>query len=372
MNEKDLKFLNLTIDLALKAEGCTSPNPLVGAVIVKSDKIIAKGFHHQCGQAHAEIEAIKKAEKKANGSDLYLNLEPCSHFGRTGPCTQAIIKAGIKRVIIGMKDPNPITCGKGIKILKKAGIKVEVCRNSKPFEQINEIFIKYITRKIPFIAVKTAQSLDGKIATKTYQSKWITGKDSRNYSQCLRKKYDAIMVGVNTILKDNPYLSCRFGEVLLADSPVKIIVDATLKTPANSNIFSGLSPAPVIMATILRASKKKIQAFNDLDVDVIVCPKDRNNRVDLKYLINELAKHEITSILVEGGGKLNGSCFDTKIVDKVYFFIAPKIIGGERAVLSVAGSGCAKLEKAINLENVKFIQCGEDLLVEGNVKYNEL
>ena len=370
MNEKDLKFLNMTIDLALKAEGCTSPNPLVGAVIVKSDKIIAKGFHRQCGQAHAEIEVIKKARKKAIDSTLYVNLEPCSHFGRTGPCTEAIIKAGIKRVIIGMKDPNPITSGKGIRILKKAGIKVDLCKNTKPFIQINEIFIKYITTKIPFIAVKTAQSLDGKIATKTYQSKWITGKHSRNYSQCLRNKYDAIMVGVNTVIKDNPYLSCRFGDVLHEETPVKIIVDATLKTPLNSNVFSGLSPAPVIIATTLRASKKKIQAFNDLDVDIIICPTDRNNEVDLKYLTNELGKHEIASILIEGGGKLNGSCFDTKIVDKVHFFIAPKIIGGEKAVLSVAGSGCSKLEKSVKLENMKFIQLGEDILVEGKVKYS--
>ncbi|MBU1086697.1 MAG: bifunctional diaminohydroxyphosphoribosylaminopyrimidine deaminase/5-amino-6-(5-phosphoribosylamino)uracil reductase RibD [Candidatus Omnitrophica bacterium] len=370
MNACDKKYINLTIDLALKAEGSTSPNPIVGAVLVKSNRIIAKGFHRQCGQAHAEIEAINKAGKKAKGADLYVNLEPCSHFGRTGPCTDAIINAGIKRVIIGMKDPNPLTCGKGISILKKNGIKVELCRDSQPFQQLNEIFNKYITKKIPFIAVKAAQSIDGKIATKTYQSKWITGKHSRDYSQCLRKKYDAIMVGVNTILKDNPYLSCRFGDELLLDSPVKIIVDATLKTPANSNIFSGLSPAPVIMATTTRASKKKIQQFNNLDADVIVCPVDKNNAVDLKYLINELAKNEITSILVEGGGKLNGSFFDAKLVDKAYFFIAPKIIGGEHAVLSVAGTGCSKLAKAITLENVKYMRFGEDFLIEGNVKYS--
>ncbi|MFH1061725.1 MAG: bifunctional diaminohydroxyphosphoribosylaminopyrimidine deaminase/5-amino-6-(5-phosphoribosylamino)uracil reductase RibD [Candidatus Omnitrophota bacterium] len=370
MNAKDLKYLNMTVALALKAEGDTSPNPLVGAVIVKSNKIIAQGFHRQCGQAHAEIEAIKKAGKKIKGADLYVNLEPCSHFGRTGPCTEAIIKAGIKRVIIGMKDPNPITCGKGIRILKKAGIKVELCRDPKPFEQINEIFIKYITQKIPFIAVKAAQSIDGKIGTKTFQSKWITGKKARDYSQSLRKKYDAIMVGVNTILKDNPYLSCRFGDVLLEDSPVKIIVDATLKTPANANIFSGLSPAPVIMATTARASKKKIEEFTDLDVDVIICPADKNKAVDIKYLISELAKNEISSILVEGGGKLNGSFFDAKLVDRAFFFIAPKIIGGEHAVSTVAGSGCAKLEHAISLEDVKYLQLGEDLLIEGKVKYS--
>jgi diaminohydroxyphosphoribosylaminopyrimidine deaminase / 5-amino-6-(5-phosphoribosylamino)uracil reductase len=370
MHAKDIKYLNRTINLALKAEGDTSPNPLVGAVIVKSNKIIAQGFHRQCGQAHAEIEAIKVAGKKAKGADLYVNLEPCAHFGRTGPCTEAIIKAGIKRVIIGMKDPNPITCGKGIKILEKAGIKVELCRDNKSFEQLNEIFVKYITQGIPFVAVKAAQSIDGKIATKTFKSKWITGKQSRDYSQSLRKKYAAIMVGVNTILKDNPYLSCRFGDVLDEDSPVKVIVDATLKTPANANIFSGLSPAPVIMATTARASKKRIQSFEDLDVDVIVCPTDKNKAVDLKYLISELAKNEISSVLVEGGGKLNGSFFDAKLVDRVYFFIAPKIIGGEHAVSTVSGSGCANLKHAIELEDVKYLQLGQDMLIEGKVKYS--
>lgn len=371
MNIKDIEYLKTTIELALRAEGDTSPNPLVGAVIVKSNMIVAQGFHHRCGQEHAEIEAIKKAGGKAKGADLYVNLEPCSHFGRTGPCTAAIIKAGIKRVIIGMKDPNPIVCGKGIRILKKAGIKVEISRDHKPFEQLNEIFIKYITQKIPFIAVKAAQSLDGKIATKTLQSKWITDKQSRTYAQYLRKKYDAIMVGVNTVIKDNPYLSCRIDDLLFEDSPVKVIVDATLKTPTNANIFSGLSPAPVIMATTKKASKSKIKKFNDLDVDVIVCPLDKNKAVDINYLINELAKHEITSILVEGGGKLIGSFFDAKLVDRAYFFIAPKIIGGELAVSSVAGSGCSKLEDVISLKDVKYMQFGNDLLIEGKVKYSK-
>jgi diaminohydroxyphosphoribosylaminopyrimidine deaminase/5-amino-6-(5-phosphoribosylamino)uracil reductase len=369
MRKIDIRYLEMTIELAKKAEGDTSPNPLVGCIIVKNNKIISKGYHHRCGTAHAEVEALKKAGKKAQKADLYVNLEPCAHHGRTAPCVEAIIKSKIKKVFIGMKDPNPLTNGKGIAALKKAGIEVEISEDQQPFKKLNEIFIKYITTGHPFIAVKSAQSLDGRIATKNHDSKWITNKQSRAYAQYLRKKYDAVLVGVNTVLIDNPYLSCRYDEKLEEDSPVKVIVDSTLKTPVHANIFSGLSPAPVIIATTKKAPLKKLKEFENCDADIIMCPLTKDKKVDIEYLVCELAKNEITSILVEGGGEINGAFFDLKIVDKVYFFIAPKIIGGSKAVSSVMGEGVTDLKNAVGVIDPLFINFEDDILVEGNISY---
>ncbi|MFH1093568.1 MAG: bifunctional diaminohydroxyphosphoribosylaminopyrimidine deaminase/5-amino-6-(5-phosphoribosylamino)uracil reductase RibD [Candidatus Omnitrophota bacterium] len=370
MNTQDEKYLKMTIALAEKGLGSVSPNPLVGTVIVKNGKIISRGYHKFCGGDHAEIDAIKKVKQSLMGATLYVNLEPCAHFGRTPPCTDQIIKTGIKRVVIGMKDPNPITCGRGIKKLRKAGVLVDVCKQNQAYEDLNEIFIKYITAKSPFVCVKTGQSLDGIIATSSGDSKWITAKASRTKAQYLRKKYDCIMVGINTVLKDNPYLSCRWRNKLENDIPIKLIVDSYLKTPFKANIFSKLSPAPVMIATTTFASKEKIRRFNDMGVDVLVCPQGKSKNVDLKYLMNKLYKHEISSVLVEGGGQINGACFDAGLVDRICFFTALKIIGGEQAVHSVAGKGISSLQKAIVIDKVKITKIDKDLLIEGKVKYS--
>ncbi len=369
MNAQDKKYLNMCISLAKRGIGRVSPNPLVGAVILKKGKIIARGYHKYCGSDHAEVDAMKKAKQSLKGATLYVNLEPCAHFGRTPPCADQIIKAGIKRVVIGMKDPNPQTNGKGISRLRKAGISVEVLEQNQEFEDLNEIFIKYITAKRPFVCVKTGQSLDGKIAASSGQSKWITGELSRSKAQYLRKKYDCILVGINTILKDNPYLSCRYRDKLEKDIPLKLILDSKLRTPFNANIFSELSPAPVIIATTNLASKEKIRRFNDMGVDVMVCPHTKSKNIDLKYLLGQLYEHEISSVLVEGGGQINGAWFDAKLVDKICFFIALKIIGGENAVNCIEGKGISILQKAIIIDKVKISRLGSDFLVEGKVKY---
>ncbi|MBU4477712.1 MAG: bifunctional diaminohydroxyphosphoribosylaminopyrimidine deaminase/5-amino-6-(5-phosphoribosylamino)uracil reductase RibD [Candidatus Omnitrophica bacterium] len=372
MNKADNRFLQLTILLAKKGEGLTSPNPLVGAVIVKNGKMIATGYHQRCGGAHAEVNALRKAGDAAKNAALYVNLEPCNHFGRTPPCTQAIINAGIKRVVIGIRDPNPLTSGKGLAALKKAGISVSVAqrREGVEYRRLNEIFFKYIVKKMPFVAVKAGQSLDGRIATKTGNSRWITSAASRNYVQSLRNKYDAVMVGINTILKDDPCLSCRDKGKVKADAPVKIIVDDFLKTPPNARIFSAQSPAPVIIAATNKASRKKIKIFTDMGIDVLVCPLDANGRVELRYLMEELAAHEITSVLVEGGGELNGSCFDARLADKIYFFVAPKIIGGKEAVSSVEGIGVADLKSSPLVTNIEIVEFRGDILIQGDVRYN--
>ncbi|TBR16688.1 bifunctional diaminohydroxyphosphoribosylaminopyrimidine deaminase/5-amino-6-(5-phosphoribosylamino)uracil reductase RibD, partial [bacterium] len=237
-------FMNLAIQEALKAKGMTSPNPLVGALVVKNNRVIAKGFHKKAGLAHAEITALDEAGEKAEGATLYVTLEPCTHFGRTPPCVDRIIRSGVKEVIIGMIDPNPVNKGKGIQILKKHNIKVEVGFLEEKLKKINEVFIKYVNKKMPFVTVKVAESLDGKIASKTGDSKWITSDKSRIYSHKIRKNYDAIAVGVNTVLRDNPKLACWFSQ----KSPIKIIVDSQLSTPVDANIF--MDGSKVIIVTI--------------------------------------------------------------------------------------------------------------------------
>ncbi len=371
MNELDKKYLFQTIKLAKKAEGKTSPNPMVGVLIIKNGRIVGSGFHKKRGGPHAEINALRKAGSFAKGAVLYVNLEPCSHYGRTPPCVKAIIQAGIKRVVVGMKDPNYLNNGKGLRELVRAGIEVEVAKEKKDFEQLNKFFVKYITKKIPFIAVKAGQSLDGRIAACSGQSQWITNESSRIYAHKLRKKYDAIMVGIGTILKDNPNLSYRAKGKARIDAPVKVIVDSTLKISRNANIFSSKSPAPVIIATTEKAIKAKGSFLNDIDADIIACPVDKNSHVDLHFLMAKLAEYEITSVLVEGGGKLNGALFDEQLVDKVYFFIAPKIMGGEKALSSVEGRGITSLEKAVCLKNMSLTRLKGDILIEADVKYSD-
>ena len=354
----------MALDLALKAKGETSPNPLVGAVVVKNERIIAKGFHSKAGMPHAELLVLKNAGKKAIGGRLYVTLEPCSHYGRTAPCVNEIIKSKIKDVIIGMRDPNPVNNGRGIQMLRKHGIKVKVGVLEKELKKINEPFIKYITKALPFITVKLAQSLDGKIATRTGDSKWITSKASREYSRMKRRFHDGIMVGVNTLMKDDPFLNSKPKSNKF---PIKIIVDSKLKTPLNARILSKRSPAPVIIAVSSRLkNENKIKKFKSRGIKIIFA-KERKQKLDLRDLLKKLAKIEITNILVEGGGKLIGSFFDAGLVDKALFFIAPKIIGGEDAISSVEGCGVKKISKTPKLRNINFRHFKQDILIEGYI-----
>ena len=346
-------FIEKAYKLALKAKGKTHPNPLVGAVVVKNNKIIGFGYHKKAGLPHAEISALRKAGVLAKGADLYVTLEPCCHYGKTPPCTDTIIKSGIKKVFIGMIDPNPLNRGKGIKILKKHKIITQVGFLEEKLKKMNEVFIKYITKNLPFVTVKVGQSLDGKIATKNYQSKWITSSLSRKYAHKLRDSYDAIMIGVNTIIKDKPLLNSKRA--------IKIIVDSNLKTPLNSRIFSNKSPNPVIIAT----TNKNFKKFKNKAEILLV--KEKNRQVNLKDLMKKLAKKEISNILVEGGGTLIGSLFDEKLVDKILFFIAPKIIGGKNSISSIQGEGINNLKEAPILKNINFKRIGSDILIEGNL-----
>ena len=354
-------YMNEALKIAANARGRTSPNPLVGAVIVKDNRIIAEGWHRQAGTPHAEINALNMAGDLAKDSTLYVTLEPCSHFGRTPPCANAIVNAGIKKVVIAMTDPNPKVAGRGIEILKNFGIEVEIGILEEQARRLNEVFIKWITTQKPFVTLKTAMSLDGKIATATGQSQWITSEESRRKVHELRDINDAIMVGIGTVLADNPSLTTRIDG---GKNPIRIIVDSQLRTPINANVIVD-GQAKTIIATTKNAPTDKVEALKKSGVEIIFCGDDR--RVDLNILMNELASREITSIFVEGGGTLNFSLLENHLVDKFFAFIAPKIIGGREALTSVEGDGFSDLNKAINLKNITTEMIGEDILISGIV-----
>jgi diaminohydroxyphosphoribosylaminopyrimidine deaminase / 5-amino-6-(5-phosphoribosylamino)uracil reductase len=354
-NTTAIEFMRYALRLAKKAEGHTLPNPMVGAVVVKNDKVVGKGYHSKAGMPHAEVVAINQAGKKANEATLYVTLEPCAHHGQTPPCCDYIIKHGIKKVYVGMIDKNPLVNGKGIKKLRKHGIKVEVGFFKPELEKLNRIFFKLVTKKLPFITVKAGQSLDGKIATYTSNSKWITSPQSRTYARKERSNFDAIMVGVNTILKDNPKLSA-------SKNPYKIIIDTHLKTPANAKLFS--KNAKVIIIT---SEKSKIKAVKFKNKAEIIFAKTKSKKTDLKPVLRQLLKKGIFNVLCEGGGTLNGYLFDEKLVDRVMFYISPKIIGGSGAIGSVMGRGAKTVSKALTFSEIKTKKIGKDLLVNAYV-----
>ncbi len=355
-------FMDLALRLAMKGKGRTSPNPMVGALVVKNGRIVGRGYHEKAGLPHAEVIALDDAGARAEGASLYVTLEPCAHFGRTPPCTDKIIKSGIKRVVVGMVDPNPFNNGKGIQILKAHKIKVETGFLENKLKKLNEAFIKYITRKIPFVTVKVGESLDGKIATRTGDSKWITSDKSRAYAHRLRSNYDAIMVGVNTILRDNPRLDAWFSRKEL----IKILVDSQLSTSEEANIFSRNSSVIIVTLPVKPGQETENRKILSQKAKILEV-KEKSGQINLKDMMKKLAQLGITNIIVEGGGTLIGGLFDEGLVDKVLFFISPKIIGGKDAVTSVMGRGPARIDKAVKLKEVQLRKIGEDFLIEGYV-----
>ena len=361
----DIKFMKRAIDLAKKGYGLVNPNPLVGAVIVKNAKIIGEGYHEYFGGPHAEINALKNI-KSAKGTTLYVTLEPCNHFGKTPPCTDRIINEGFSRVVIGIRDPNPVVKGKGIETLRKEGILAEPGLLKKEITKLNEVYIKYITTGLPFCVMKTAMTLDGKISTVSGDSKWISNEKSRQFVHELRHRYSAIMVGVNTIIKDNPELTDR-SEHPTRKNPIRIVVDSKGRTPANAKVFN-VDKAKTIFAVTPGASHKFINLVHQKGAETIVCP-EKNNKVDLTFLIKKLGEKGIDSILIEGGSALNFSAIEEGIVDKVYSFISPKIVGGASAKSPVGGNGFDTLNQAVNLSIESITRYDEDIMVEAYIKH---
>ncbi|MDD5006149.1 MAG: bifunctional diaminohydroxyphosphoribosylaminopyrimidine deaminase/5-amino-6-(5-phosphoribosylamino)uracil reductase RibD [Candidatus Omnitrophica bacterium] len=368
MADKIEKYIDLALKLSLKSKGFTSPNPLVGAVIVKNDKVLSTGFHRRAGLKHAEIIALEKAGTKAKGATLYVTLEPCSSFGRMPPCTDAIIKSGIKKVVVGMIDPNPRHRGQGIKILRKHNIEVISGILEKQIRQTNQPFIKYITKNMPYLTLKIAQSLDGKIATKTGDSRWITSEESRKFAHRIRSDFDAIMVGINTVLKDNPRLNPQ-GRTQ-GKKFYKIILDTHLKIKENMRIFDDADKFLVIIATSKKniiKNHNKIKSLINKNA-IILGVEEKNGLLDLEDLFRKLAQLEIANILAEGGGKIAGALLDENLVDYVLFFIAPNIIGGDKSIASIRGSGIRWIKQAREIKKINLRQLNQDLLVEGAVR----
>ena len=344
----DFIYMNRAWELALQGWGRTSPNPMVGAVLVKSGKIIAEGYHHFCGGDHAEIDAIKKAGTKSRGSTLYVTLEPCGHMGRTPPCTQAILKAGIEKVVVGALDPNRLNNGKSLKFLKQQGIEVESGLLADELTHLNEAFNCWIATGLPFVTAKIAQTIDGKIATLDGESKWITSSFARDYAHRLRFGFDAIMVGINTVVRDNPQL-----KTLPAKRIKKIILDTHGRIPPRAKLFEGTLSEDVF---VFSANPVKIKA------QVIKTPLVRG-KIDLKWVLKFLGEREITSILIEGGSSVVGDALARNLVDKMMIYMAPKIMG--EGLQSVSGLKIKALGDVLHLKEMSFDKIGEDILIQG-------
>lgn len=355
----DKKYMKMALELAARSTGFTSPNPAVGAVVVKNNRVISSAFHRRAGLPHAEASALRKAGKEARGARLYVNLEPCVHFGRTPPCCDAIIKSGIKETVIAVKDSNPLNNGKGIRKLKKAGIKVITGMFKEEAADLNKTFFKFITKRMPYIFIKVAQSLDGKIATRTGDSKWITSKNSRYYVQKLRQQVDGLLVGVKTIIRDNPHLTCRLKKKKIM---TKIIIDPNLRTPPRAKIFKQAKKVIIVTKRTNKFRPEKKILEKKAEIIEVNCHK--NGSLNLRQALKEIAKHDIVSLMVEGGGETISSFIREGLADEMFLFIAPKIIGGRCAPTSVEGNGVTRVKDALCFEKFEFEKVGRDLLLK--------
>jgi diaminohydroxyphosphoribosylaminopyrimidine deaminase/5-amino-6-(5-phosphoribosylamino)uracil reductase len=373
----DERWMRRALELARRGAGLTSPNPMVGAVIVRNGKLIGEGFHQRAGGPHAEIVALRSAQR-SNASTLlrsavntlrratlYVTLEPCCTHGRTPPCTDAIIASGIKRVVVATLDPNPKHSGRGIQILRRAGIRVETGLLREKATQLNKPFNKWITTGMPWVTVKAAMSLDGKIATYTGDSRWITAKPARKLVHQMRAAADAVMVGSRTVVRDDPALTARL--VRAKKQPWRIVVDSQGKTPLSARVYSDSFRHNTIVLTTKSAGKNWRTTLEQRGVRVLLLPS-RGGKIDLRAALSELGRLEIADLLVEGGGELIGALFDARLVDKLVFFYSPKIIGGRNAANSVGGTGALNISAAQTLENLSVEQVGKDLLVTADCK----
>jgi diaminohydroxyphosphoribosylaminopyrimidine deaminase / 5-amino-6-(5-phosphoribosylamino)uracil reductase len=367
MNDRD--FMNIALDLARQGEGHTSPNPMVGAVVVKEDTIVGRGYHKALGGAHAEVNALEDAGDRAAGGTLYVTLEPCNHHGRTPPCTERIISAGLQRVVVAMADPNPDVTGGGIAYLTRHGVAVTrgVCEQEA--KQLNETFVKFVATKRPFVLVKCAATLDGRIATRTGDARWVSGEASRAYVHRLRHAYDAILVGINTVSADDPSLTTRL-EGMDGKDPVRIVLDSALRISENAKVLQPGSDSDTLIVTGDRSDepnfRKKKDALEINGAKVLVAPL-KDDRIDLDRLMDRLGAMEITSLLIEGGGGVIASAFAAGVVDKINFFYAPKILGGDDGVPICRGAGPESMRQCLNVKKMTVRRFGEDVMIEGYV-----
>jgi diaminohydroxyphosphoribosylaminopyrimidine deaminase/5-amino-6-(5-phosphoribosylamino)uracil reductase len=364
----DEQFMQMALDLAAQGRGYTSPNPLVGAVVVQNGIVAGRGFHQFAGGAHAEVHAIDAAGDAARGATLYVNLEPCNHTGRTPPCTRKIVAAGLRRVVIAMRDPNPQVAGGGAEFLESQGVEVACGVCEEQAQRLNEVFVKYIRTGRPFVTAKCAATLDGQLATRNGDSKWVTGEESRAFVHELRHASDAIMVGVGTIAADDPLLTARLRDRPSRD-PIRIILDARLRIAPTARVLNHRSEAETILVAGTEAPASARERIPTKGVRVIDADM-RDGRLDLDRLMDQLGRMGVTSILIEGGGRTLGSAFRSGVVDKVCFFYAPLLSAGDDGVPICRGAGAETMRDCIRLERIRTRRFGDDVMIEGYVIRN--
>jgi diaminohydroxyphosphoribosylaminopyrimidine deaminase / 5-amino-6-(5-phosphoribosylamino)uracil reductase len=362
MSSSDERWMRRALELARRGEPRVSPNPMVGCVIVRGGKIIAEGYHHAYGKDHAEVDALKKAGGRARGATMIVNLEPCAHWGKTPPCMIAVVGAGIRNVVAAMQDPNPKVAGKGFAFLRRHGVRVAKGILEAEARDLNRAFITRMQEQRPYVTLKAAVSLDGKIATARGESRWITGPAARARVHALRAERDAVAVGVGTVLEDDPALTAHGA----GRNPKRIVFDSALRLPPSARLTD--KAAPTWVFTTARASAAKRRALERKGIAVYIVPKDARGRVSLKEAARVMAREGVTRLLLEGGGNLTAAFLEQNLVDEVIWFIAPKIIGGEKAKTAVEGPGIQDLAKAWRLRDLKIEKVGEDLCIQGKIK----
>ena len=368
-NETDERWMRRALDLAARARGRTSPNPMVGAVLVKDGEVVGEGFHAYAGSDHAEVVALNEAEAAAAGSTLYVGLEPCCHHGRTPPCVERIVAAGVRRVVAACEDPNPAVSGKGIAALRAAGIQVDLGVLAEEATRLNEAFFTYIRTGRPFVILKAAASLDGKIATRTGESRWITGEAARHRVHQLRNEVDVVLVGIGTVLRDDPQLTTRLGITDQRD-PARVIVDNLARLPLRAKVVNRASTAPTLLAVSQTAPRARLEALEREGIQVIVVDGSPR-RVSLAHLMEALGKLGFLSAMIEGGAEINASALREGVVDKVLLFLAPILIGGKSAPTSVGGDGIESLGQATRLRDLRIERFNDDILLEGYIRKTE-
>lgn len=363
MNDLDERYMRMALRLARKGAGRTSPNPLVGAVLIRAGRVVATGYHRRAGDDHAEIIALKRGGSAARGSTLYINLEPCNHQGRTPPCTLSLIHAGIRRVVAGMVDPNPLVAGRGVRRLRRAGIEVDVGLLGDECRRLNEAFVKSITHRLPFVVLKLAASLDGKIATFTGDSRWITDEGARLYVHRLRNQVDAVLVGIGTVLADDPQLTCR---VPGGRNPLRIVLDRRLRIPLSARVLREAEPGKTIVVTGPRAPRGKIRLVEGLGARVWELPVTQGG-IALAALLKKLGRMGLLSVMIEGGADTAGRALRERVVDKILFFYGPKILGAEGRDM-IGALGIRRVSRCTRIRDVELKRFGRDFLVSGYLR----
>ncbi len=353
--------------LRLAGHGFTPPNPRVGCVLVKDGVVVGEGFHPVAGAPHAEIFALRSAGERARGATAFVTLEPCSHFGRTPPCSNALIAAGVRRVVVAVQDPNPTVAGSGLAKLREAGVEIQAGLLEQEARDANAPFFHYQHTGIPYVALKAAMTLDGKIATRTGDSKWITGERARSYGHKMRAQYSAVLCGIGTVLADDPLLTARFPGV--PRQPVRIVLDTHLRTPEASKLVQTAREAPTLLVAGVAHDVGRAKILHSYGVEILSLETDTYGHIPLRLLLDELAKREIISVLVEGGGVTHAAFLDQRLVQRIFWFVAPKLAGGKDAPTPFEGTGVGRMSEAIKLEEMRFRRFADDLLIEATPRF---